>query len=105
MRDFILLILCILVTGFIGWNVLYLLCGRSRSAGLYGGEKLGLSYLFGFGVISLQMFIMGLFGIEFTRFNILFPWAFIVAINLLLWGRSSAERGVSRTRTGTFHIF
>lgn len=81
MRDTVLFILCILVTGFIGWNVLYVLSGRKGLSSLYTAEMLGFSYLLGIGIISMQMFVMGLFGIKFTTIAILLPWVPLVVIN------------------------
>lgn len=82
MQDLILLASCILVTSFIGWNVLYLLSGKKGFECLFMPEKIGLSYLLGFGVITIQMFAMGLLGMRFTRLGILLPWAFVAVVNL-----------------------
>ncbi|MGB2706255.1 MAG: hypothetical protein WBC74_05325 [Candidatus Omnitrophota bacterium] len=78
------MILCILVTAFIGWNVLYLLSGRKGLTGFSFLEQASLSYLFGMGVLTIQMFIMSLRGIGYTRFNILLPWVVVVGLNLLV---------------------
>ncbi|MCQ9207336.1 MAG: hypothetical protein NG740_05635 [Omnitrophica bacterium] len=93
MQNLILLILCILVTGFIGWNVLYLLSGRKGFERFFAAEKIGLSYLLGFGVITIQMFIMGLLGMRFTRLAILLPWVFVAAVNLARGLRRSRSEG------------
>ncbi|UCD55225.1 MAG: hypothetical protein JSV93_00060 [Candidatus Omnitrophota bacterium] len=75
MQNAILVTACILVTGFAGWGTLLLISGRKQFNDISFFEKIGLSCLFGFGVISIQMFIMSLFKIGFTKFNILIPWA------------------------------
>jgi len=71
---------CVIITGFIGWSLCCLLTGRKGFASLYLSEKIGLSIPLGFGVISLQMFVAGFFGIKFTVLNILLPWVPVILI-------------------------
>lgn len=97
MQSYILFAACILVTGSIGWNLLYLLSGRRGFSDIAMPEKIGLAYLFGFGIISVQMFIMSLFGLGFTRFNILIPWVFVMA-GTGLAGRSLRGTGLLSTK-------
>jgi len=78
MRDITLVFTSILITGFLGWN-LVALCSEKEKRILFAFEKIGLSYLFGIGFVSLGMFIMSLFGIGFTRLSILFPWLVLLA--------------------------
>jgi len=84
MMNSMLLILSILVTCFVGWNVLCLLSGRKGLAGFSFLECSGLSYLFGMGMISAQMFLMNLFRIGCTRFNILLPWVVVAGLNAII---------------------
>ena len=83
MPDFILLILCILITGFLGWNIVSILSARTKKPGLFHLESIGLSFLLGIGLIAMQMFIMGLYRISFTRLNILMPWIPVIVMNFL----------------------
>ena len=83
MREVFLLATWIAVTAFLGWNTLSLLSGGKKAAPLSVLEKAGLSYALGLGLITVQMFIMSLFGMEYTRDAILIPWIFVVAANLL----------------------
>jgi len=82
MQDFILLIACIFLTSIIGWMTLYILSGRKGARLLTGLEKIGLSYLFGFGIITIEMFLMSILGIVFTPLAILTPWILIGIIIL-----------------------
>jgi len=84
--------LCVIATTFIGWNILYFLSGRKELAGFSFLEQSGLSYLFGMGIISLQIFLMGACGISYTRVNVLAPWVFIAAINVLMSVRRHSDR-------------
>ena len=77
------LILYVATTAFMGWNVVSLLTAR-RKADLSFLETVGLSYLFGIGAVTIQMFVMGLFGMTFTRFGIFAPWVIVVGTNLLV---------------------
>ena len=99
MQNLILLALCVLTTGFIGWNILCLLSGRKGLESLFVAEKIGLSYLLGFGVITIQMFVMGLLGMRFTRLTILLPWVFVAVVNLA-WGL----RGMRSAGGGPFRF-
>jgi len=94
MISIILLILCVLVTTLIGWNVLFLLSGRKGLAGFSFLEQAGLSYLLGTGVITVQMFIMSIIGIGYTRFSIFIPWVVVMmGTGLIIW-RSGSKKPV-----------
>ncbi|GEM_PF-535583 len=77
-------ILCIFATCLVGWNILYALSIRRGLEGFSFLELSGLSYLFGMGAISAQMFLMGMSGIGYTRLNILLPWAVITGLNVFV---------------------
>jgi hypothetical protein len=51
-------------------------------------EKLGLSCLFGFGAVTLQMFMMSLLGMRLTRSAILLPWVAVAAVNAIRFFRT-----------------
>jgi len=84
MQDLFLFIVCMAVTTFIGWNVFSLLSRNKEKGDFSGLETIGLSFLLGFGAVTLQMFIMGILGANLSRVNILVPWIAVVALNLLL---------------------
>jgi hypothetical protein len=78
------LILFVIVTGFAGLNIIMLFDTKNA---FNWQERLGLSYLFGIGAISLEMFIMGLLKFEFVTTCILTPWALVFLINILRYHR------------------
>ncbi len=84
MINSILVLLCILTTSSLGFSVLFIACGRNGLKDVTQAEKIGFSYLFGMGAVSLSMFLVGISNIAFTRFNILFPWA-ILSTGLIIW--------------------
>ncbi|MFH1593064.1 MAG: hypothetical protein ABID09_00015 [Candidatus Omnitrophota bacterium] len=90
--DYVLLASFTAITTFLGWNIVSLIQAPNGNLSLCRFETIGLSYIFGIGVISAQMFIMSLFGAGFTRLNILSPWIAIVTINLIMVLRSRSLR-------------
>lgn len=84
MLTVILFLLCIILTVLIGRNILFLLCGFSKENNGSFGETIGLSYMFGLGGITIQMFLMGVSNIAYTKINILIPWLFIGIITVLV---------------------
>jgi hypothetical protein len=90
--------LCVAATGGIGWSICTLLTGRSAGrAGLI--ETAALSYLFGFGSVSIWMFVLGLFGIGFTRLTVLLPWTpVVVTAGVYAFLRRDVTGAVKRER-------
>lgn len=82
MSEIVLLLANILTTGFIGFNILSFLSSETVAKQLAISEKIPLSIIFGYGVVSIQMFLMGLLNIKFTRINILIPWIILFFANL-----------------------
>ncbi|NQU95518.1 MAG: glycosyltransferase family 39 protein [Candidatus Omnitrophica bacterium] len=77
---FLSTILFIVVTTFAGFNVIILF---DRQGVLTMLEKIGLSYLFGIGAISLELFFLWIFGIKLNMLFILLPWLFLIVLNVL----------------------
>ena len=89
MNGFFNIVLWTLVTFSVGFNVLVLL---DRNKLIKGIEAAGVSFLLGIGMISLQMFILGVLGLSFGLVAILSPWIILLGYNLffarkLLYGR------------------
>ena len=83
MREYLLLILCILTTGLAGLSVLCIAAGRKNLEGISFLEGISLSYIFGLSAISIQMFAMGLMGLELTPYSVLIMWAPVVIITTI----------------------
>ena len=81
MKDLLLFTSCLAITIFIGWNIFCAIRGRKDDFSFL--ETVGLSCLFGFGAVSFEMFIIGLFGLKFTIFNILIVWLPLVVFNIV----------------------
>ncbi len=77
------ILLCVFATVFVGRIIIYILTPCERDFEFSRLETIGLSYLFGIGAISLEMFIMGFLGIQYTPFNILIVWFLIASIATL----------------------
>ena len=69
----------VFVTSFAGFNIII---AYDRKASLGGLELAGLSYLFGIGAISVEMFLLGLFGAKFSMPIIIIPWGLLSIINI-----------------------
>lgn len=73
-------IIFIAMTTFVGFNIIVFI---DRYNMLNAPEKIGLSYLFGLAAISLEMFVLGLFKINFSIIYILLPWVFFLLLNII----------------------
>lgn len=109
MKENYLLLLSVITTTFLGWNALSVLSARYAEKRLFFLEKLGLSYLFGIGTVTIEMFAMSFFKIEFTKLTILVPWIAIIAVRLLLKSppveKEEAERAHRRDKTFPGNMF
>ena len=68
----------IFIATFIGWNILYLISFKNTR--FFFLERLFISYGFGFGFISLEMFIFHFFSLKFSLFSIIIWW-----VPLVVW--------------------
>ncbi len=69
----------VLLTSFAGFNIV---AACDKRCVLSKPEVVGLSYLFGIGAISVEIFLFGLCGIKFTTFYILLPWVILSIVNI-----------------------
>ncbi len=83
----------ILATSFVGLSIIM---AYDREKKLSRIETVGLSYLFGIGAITIEMFLLGLFGVKFTTPVILLPWVAVFVVNMLLF-RYSKKKGTVPT--------
>jgi len=79
MKEVVLVILWFLLNAFIGLNILILF---EKKAYLFFLERIALSFLVGVGIVSIEMFIMGLLGLSFRIGFILFPWIVLFLYNI-----------------------
>lgn len=79
MATFISSVLFAIVTSFIGYN-LVIICDRDKALNI--AETLGLSYLFGIAAISVEIFALGLFGINFNSPIIVLAWLPLILFNI-----------------------
>ena len=84
MREALLLILCIATTTFVGWNIISFFLRINNRDEFFLFEKIGLSYLLGMGVITLELFFLSLLKIQLTHSSILIPWIALILLNLFL---------------------
>ena len=91
------LIFFVIITSFVGFNIIMLF---DRKGVFNWPEKLGLSYLFGIGAITLEMFIMGLFGFEFVTTCILTPWIILFLLNVLRYHRLGRINTIFKESSG-----
>ena len=82
------LFLSIFAAVFIGWNILYPV--PLKSARFFFLERLFISYGFGFGFISLEMFIFYLLNLKFNLLNLISPWIVLLIINLIIRSKRGA---------------
>lgn len=81
MIELLRLSISIAAVTFIGFNLLWLISAkRLKFAAL---EALAISYGLGFGMISLEMLLFSMMGMDFTVPGILAPWSALVVLNLL----------------------
>ncbi len=71
------LALSIFAAVFIGWSILCLISFKNTR--LFFLERLFISYGFGFGFISLEMFIFHFFSLKFSLFSIIIWWVPFIA--------------------------
>lgn len=103
MAAFLSLIIFVVTTSFAGFNIIMLF---DRKSVFDWPAKLGLSYLFGIGAITLQMFIMGLFKFEFITGCILAPWVILFLFNLLVYHRQGRINAIfEKSPAPKFDIF
>ena len=69
----------ILVTSFAGFNIAAA-CDKKCVLGKL--ELAGLSYLFGIGAISIEIFLFYISGIKLTTFYIILPWLILSIVNI-----------------------
>jgi len=79
--EIVRLILCLAVTGIIGWCALSLILYKERRPLL---EEIALSYGLGLGIVTLQVMLFWFAGLEFTLFNIVLPWAVVFPVIILI---------------------
>ena len=91
MNETILFISCIFITTFMGWNVFFLLTNKSPLGEFSIAETIGFSYFLGFGTVTIEMFIIGMLGFEFTKFNIIVPWIPIILLNAFLFWKKNRK--------------
>ncbi|MDO8525819.1 MAG: hypothetical protein Q7S07_04965 [Candidatus Omnitrophota bacterium] len=69
----------VLVTSFAGFNIV---AACDKRCVFSKPELAGLSYLFGIGAITIEIFLFSLCGIKFTTFSILLPWMILSIVNI-----------------------
>ncbi|HBG46700.1 MAG TPA: hypothetical protein DDW94_06875 [Deltaproteobacteria bacterium] len=79
-------ILTLILFAAAGASVIRLI-DRSGETGLHGAPLIGIAFITGLGVVSLQMFILSLFSIPVTLATVSIPWlVFIAAVFLKIKG-------------------
>ena len=84
----IVIIAAILLPALLGFGVITLLLREDRSIGTL--ERIGLSYPLGAGLLTVQMFLIGLLRIPFSVWSISFP----VVIEIIGIGLYARRRGI-----------
>ncbi len=79
LQAFLSMVGFILVTSFIGFNIV-LAYSKRGDFGFF--ELAGLSYLFGTAAISIEIFLFGIFKAKFITFNIITPWLILCIFNI-----------------------
>ncbi|MFA4982360.1 MAG: glycosyltransferase family 39 protein [Candidatus Omnitrophota bacterium] len=78
------LTLGILITFFVGYNIIKALSWSNLK--IMGSlEIVFLSFPIGISVITLQMFILAIFGKGWSLFNMALPWVFLLLVNLAVF--------------------
>lgn len=96
------LILFVIITTFVGFNIIMLF---DRHNTFNWPERLGLSYLFGIAAVSVEMFIMGIFKIKFVTSYILLPWIFLFILNITLYRPQRIKILLKKSSIARFDIF
>ena len=86
----ITLIASIILSVFIGWNILYLLLQDKGSLAFQ--ERLAISYGLGVGALSLEMLIISLAGLKFRQSLIIIPWVALFIANAAVYFMKRPER-------------
>ncbi len=87
----------VIATSFAGFNII-IACDRKDILG--EAELAALSYLFGIGAISLELFFMGILGLKFVTAHILLPWVLLAIINIPRFkARFRHNAGAAKLRT------
>ncbi len=89
MKESFYTFLWIFLTAFIGFNIVVFLDRKKLITPL---EAIGLSFPLGIGVISVEMFIIGLLGFQFTKSLIVMPWILLFICNLVFSSSLSFPR-------------
>jgi len=90
-RDIIVVMGFTLTTSLVGFNIILL---YDKENYLKAMEKIGLSYLFGIALISIELFALGLMGMGFTKQNILIPWIPLILFNLYRYKKLSLASNI-----------
>ena len=80
MKELVHAFIWISITAFIGFSIIVFF-DRKRLIGTL--ESIGLSFPLGIGVVSIEMFILGLFGMRFNIGLILIPWIMLIIYNFI----------------------
>ena len=85
-----------LATSFVGFNIV---AACDKRCVLDKPELAGLSYLFGIGAISIEIFLFYISGIKLTTFYIILPWVILSIVNIpryKVMANSPAGSGITR---------
>jgi len=77
------LIAAILLTTFIGCNILYLFLRERGSLNFF--ERMAISYGLGIGALSLEMFLFSLAGLKYSAGYVILPWGIILVANIFIY--------------------
>lgn len=70
---------------FIGFNLLYLLSGKTKRSSF--SEALAVSFGLGLGAVTLEMLLFALAQYDFNVVRLLAPWAVVFAVNIYRYSR------------------
>ncbi len=79
---------CLVTVTFIGFNILYLLSGKTRK--MRFAEELAISFGLGLGAVTLEMLIFSIMRYDFDFVRLLAPWAVLFAVNIYQYIRGRA---------------
>lgn len=95
------LIISLLLSTLVGWNILFWIIKRDRSFALL--EKLALSYIIGLGILTMQMFLYSQAGLKFSIFTLLLPHLFIAIATYFYYIRTApAGSSPAKAKSGIF---
>ncbi|MBI4974677.1 MAG: glycosyltransferase family 39 protein [Candidatus Omnitrophica bacterium] len=102
MAIFLLSILFVVGTCFLGYNIIFLFDRRN----IFNlSERLGLSYLFGIAAVSLEMFILGIFKVRFAASIVLIVWLPVFILNFILYRGRRISQPFKKASSQRFSIF